>query len=174
MVAIDPSAPFAAAIRRTLPQRARAVIATTLAWLDEHPVPETAPEEGWGHCWSLSSETTRSRATSARSSLSGELDGIVDQAETLGRYLGQIQPLGADLGSARSDGVRFMSMASAKGLTVEAAIVAAVEDGLTPRGRRPQSPAEAAPVLRLVAPSVGRPRAQGGRMSVNAGRRRLS
>lgn len=62
-----------------------------------------------------------------------ELDAIVDQAETLGRFLGQIQPLGADLGSARSAGVRFMSMASAKGLTVEATIVAAVEDGLIPR-----------------------------------------
>lgn len=114
--------------------RARAMIAETLAWLDEHPVPETPPEEGWGH-WlvALFGDQTEQPLSEDLAEVVLELDGIVDEGETLGRFIGQIQPLGADLGSARSDGVRFMSMASAKGLTVEATIVAAVEDGLIPR-----------------------------------------
>lgn len=114
--------------------RARVMIARTLGWLDDHPVPEVPPEEGWGH-WlvDLCRDAGERPLGDDLAEVVIELDGIVDQAETLGRFLGQIQPLGADLGSARSDGVRFMSMASAKGLTVEATIVAAVEDGLIPR-----------------------------------------
>ena len=61
-----------------------------------------------------------------------ELDGLTEAGD-LGRFIGRIQPLGKDLASSASAGVRIMSMASAKGLTVEATIVAAGENEVIPR-----------------------------------------
>jgi superfamily I DNA/RNA helicase len=46
--------------------------------------------------------------------------------------MGQIQPLAEDRARAQTDGVRFMSMVGSKGLTVEAAIVVAAEEGVIP------------------------------------------
>src|SRR5437867_3228813 len=51
----------------------------------------------------------------------------------LDRYLSQIQPLSEDLARAQSEGVRFMTMVSSKGLTVKATIVAGVDNDLVPR-----------------------------------------
>jgi superfamily I DNA/RNA helicase len=51
---------------------------------------------------------------------------------SLGRYLGQIAPLGRDRAATESEGVRVMTMAGAKGLTVRATIIAALEEGLVP------------------------------------------
>ena len=42
-------------------------------------------------------------------------------------------PLGKDRAYAESQGVRIMTMNSAKGLTVRATIIVAVEDGIVPR-----------------------------------------
>jgi superfamily I DNA/RNA helicase len=56
-----------------------------------------------------------------------------DSADGLGRYLAQIQPLSQDLARAQSDGVRFMTMVSSKGLTVRATLVVGVENDLVPR-----------------------------------------
>jgi DNA helicase II / ATP-dependent DNA helicase PcrA len=57
----------------------------------------------------------------------------IDRTEiSLSQYLNEIQPLGKDIMSSLNNGVRIMSMASAKGLTVKAAILAAVEDGILP------------------------------------------
>ena len=54
-------------------------------------------------------------------------------ADSLDRYLSQIQPLSEDLAQAQSDGVRFMRMVGSKGLTVKATIVAGVDNDLVPR-----------------------------------------
>jgi hypothetical protein len=56
-----------------------------------------------------------------------------DCAESLDRYLSQIQPLSEDLARAQSEGVRFMTMVGSKGLTVKATIVAGVDTDLVPR-----------------------------------------
>lgn len=114
--------------------RAAMMIQATLAWLDAHPLSGEPPEEGWGH-WlvNLIRDETAYPFSDELADVVIELDEVVDLSEKLGRFLGQMQPLGADLGSARSDGVRFMSMAASKGLTVEATIVAAAEEGLIPR-----------------------------------------
>src|SRR5205807_5867413 len=51
----------------------------------------------------------------------------------LALYLSQIAPLGKDRAQAESKGVRIMTMRGAKGLTVQATIVMALEDGIVPR-----------------------------------------
>lgn len=114
--------------------KAAGMIRETLGWLDAHPLPGEPPEDGWGH-WlvDLMSQDVERAFSDELADVVHELDEIVDVSENLGRFLSQIQPLGADVGSASSDGVRFMSMAASKGLTVEATIVAAVEEGLIPR-----------------------------------------
>jgi len=62
-----------------------------------------------------------------------ELDGFTDRGEGLGRFLGQLQRIGKDLRSGRAAGsVRLMTMGASKGLTVRAAIVVGVEDGIIP------------------------------------------
>lgn len=61
------------------------------------------------------------------------LDALIEVDQPLERYLGQIRPLGRDRDANESTGVRIMSMASAKGLTVRATIVAALEEGIIPR-----------------------------------------
>ena len=55
------------------------------------------------------------------------LDDLAESGEPLGRYLGQIRPLGRDRDANESTGVRIMTMANAKGLTVKATIVAALD-----------------------------------------------
>ena len=62
-----------------------------------------------------------------------DLDEAVDRSEGLGRFLSQIQPVGKDLRTGRAaQAVRLMTMASSKGLTVRAAIVVGVEQGIIP------------------------------------------
>jgi superfamily I DNA/RNA helicase len=82
-----------------------------------------------------------------------ELDNLAEEDQALGRFMGQVQPLGEDLASARSGGVRIMGMSRAKGLTVQATIVAAVEDNVIPR---PQ--ADLAEERRLLYVAMTRPR----------------
>jgi superfamily I DNA/RNA helicase len=62
-----------------------------------------------------------------------DLDALIERDQELGRYLGQVAPLGKDLAQAESDGVRIMTMMGAKGLTVRATIIAALEEGIIPR-----------------------------------------
>ena len=61
------------------------------------------------------------------------LDGLVDPDQAFGRYLSQITPLGKDHAIAESQGVRIMTMNSAKGLTVRATIMVGLEEGIIPR-----------------------------------------
>ena len=61
------------------------------------------------------------------------LDGLTEPHQGLGRYLNQIAPLGKDRAQAESKGIRIMTMVGAKGLTVQATIVMALEDGVVPR-----------------------------------------
>ena len=62
-----------------------------------------------------------------------QIDSVVDRDEGLGRFLGQVHPVGSDLRSGRAAGaVRLMTMTASKGLTVHAAIIMGVEDGVIP------------------------------------------
>jgi DNA helicase-2/ATP-dependent DNA helicase PcrA len=114
--------------------RAQELIDSVASWLDEHPVPEEPPEDGWGR-WII--EATGGAIAPAPSedlaTLLRQLDELAEPDQGLGRYLGQIGPLGSDLSQAESSGVRIMTMAKAKGLTVRATIIAALEQGIIPR-----------------------------------------
>lgn len=114
-------------------KKAVAIMQTVMAWLDAHEPPLAEPEEGWGH-WltGLADGRVLPPFSAELSEVIRELDEIGD-AEDLGRFLSQIAPLGTDRARARQNGVRFMSMSGSKGLTVQATVVAACEEGLVPR-----------------------------------------
>jgi len=115
-------------------QIARELIRSVIVWLDAHVVPDEMPEEGWGH-WIVQTagDAVAPAPTGDLSELLYALDDLIELDQGLGRYLGQIGPLGKDRALAESLGVRIMTMGGAKGLTVKATIVAALEDGIVPR-----------------------------------------
>jgi DNA helicase-2/ATP-dependent DNA helicase PcrA len=118
--------------------KAETVIADVTGWVDAIELPDETPEGGWGQ-WII--EATGDEVVPVPSDelieLLGELDGLMESAQSLGRYLGQIAPLGKDLTSGKSEGVRVMTMASSKGLTVRATIVAGVESAIIPKPEAP-------------------------------------
>lgn len=118
--------------------KAETVIADVTGWLEEIDVPDETPEGGWGQ-WIIeaSGNAVVPMPSEELIELLGDLDELIETAEPLGRYLGQITPLGKDLAASKSEGVRIMSMASSKGLTVRATIVAAVENDIIPRPEAP-------------------------------------
>lgn len=123
---------FAGAPRASA-QRARRLIESVRAWLDAHPLPAER-EGGWGQ-WIIDNAggDVVPALTDDLAELLLALDTLVEPTQDLGRYLGQIGPLGKDRAAQESSGVRIMSMASAKGLTARATIVAALEEGVVPR-----------------------------------------
>jgi DNA helicase-2/ATP-dependent DNA helicase PcrA len=117
---------------------AETVIADVTGWLEAIEVPDETPEGGWGQ-WIIEAagDAIVPVPSDELIELLGNLDELVEMAQPLGRYLGQITPLSKDLAASKSEGVRIMSMASSKGLTVRATIVAAVENDIIPRPEAP-------------------------------------
>jgi DNA helicase II / ATP-dependent DNA helicase PcrA len=117
-------------------QRMLPVITEVSAWLDAHPLPVEEPDEGWG-TWmvNLTGDPIVPSFTSDLTEILIALDDLAESSESggFGRFLNQVQPLGSDLAAAREDGVRFMTMAASKGLTVQAVIIIAAEEGIIPR-----------------------------------------
>ncbi|MDA2922245.1 ATP-dependent helicase [Patescibacteria group bacterium AH-259-L07] len=62
-----------------------------------------------------------------------KIDDVIEHNIPLGRFLSQIPPLGRDIANSEKEGVRFMSIAGSKGLTVKGTIVLGVDDDLIPR-----------------------------------------
>lgn len=124
-----PDAPRAAA------NRARDLIDSLTEWLDSVEVDEGVE---WG-AWIVESAGGEiiDEPTDQLRDLLLALDENAEANQGLGRYLGQIWPLGEDQALAESTAVRVMTMAGAKGLTVQAAIVAALEDQIIPRAEPP-------------------------------------
>ncbi|MEA2142166.1 MAG: ATP-dependent helicase UvrD/PcrA, partial [Solirubrobacteraceae bacterium] len=118
----------------TSASRAKELVGRCIEWLDRQDVPEQLDDSRWG-AWII--EALRADPGAPMSDefadLLSSVDDMVEPGVGLGRYLGQIQPLARDRAQAQAGGVRFMSMASSKGLTVEAAIVVAAEEGVIPR-----------------------------------------
>jgi DNA helicase-2/ATP-dependent DNA helicase PcrA len=113
--------------------RAKALVQSLIAWLDAHPLP-SGEDTRWGQ-WMIDTaggDVVPSPNPELKEILL-KLDELVEHDQGLGRYLGQIGPVGKDLAQAESEGVRIMTMAAAKGLTVRAAILVALEDGVVPR-----------------------------------------
>ncbi len=121
-------------------RRAARLIASIGVWLDEHPVPELDDDDdddnefGWGQ-WMI--DTADGEVVPSPSDqlaeLLIELDSHAEPDQELSRFISQIAPLGKDLALAQREGVRIMSMNGAKGLTVRATIIVALEDGIVPR-----------------------------------------
>lgn len=115
--------------------KAKIMMDSILPWLTQHDLPDEQPEQGWGH-WIVdlcSDDDFMREATDDFKNLLLNLDELLEEQQSLGRYLGQIEPLGKDLAQAQSEGVRIMTMGGSKGLTVRATIIAGVENGLIPR-----------------------------------------
>jgi superfamily I DNA/RNA helicase len=93
-------------------------------------------EDGWG-TWLAAEAPSLGGCDQYLRDLLIDVDAVVDPTEGLGRFLGQLQPVGNDLRSGRAAGaVRLMTMASSKGLTVRAAIVCGVEESVVPLAGR--------------------------------------
>jgi DNA helicase-2/ATP-dependent DNA helicase PcrA len=113
--------------------RAAQLLRDTLAWLDAHPIPHEMPDEGWA-VWisNIFSEGAAVHISAEFKELLGGVDMRIEDTNDLGRYLGQVGPLAKDEALAKSEGVRIMTLAGSKGLTVEAAILCGLETGLMP------------------------------------------
>jgi DNA helicase-2/ATP-dependent DNA helicase PcrA len=107
-------------------------------WLDQTELPPAEEDVDWGEWIVLASGAgpVPTPSDDLRELLLA-LDENAEPGQELGRFLGQIWPLGEDRALAESPGVRIMTMAGAKGLTVRAAIVAALEDQIIPRQEPP-------------------------------------
>jgi DNA helicase-2/ATP-dependent DNA helicase PcrA len=103
-------------------------------WLDAHLETMGEQEGKWG-AWML--RLAQGRVVPSPTPEFGELlvalDDLAEAGHGLGRYLSQIAPLGKDRAQAESQGIRIMTMGAAKGLTVQATIIMALEDGIVPR-----------------------------------------
>lgn len=116
-------------------RRAKDLIGDVLSWVDaRRPLPDHEENDGWGQ-WILSTagDDVVPGPSESLTELLLALDELVEPEIELGRYLGQIGPVGKDLAQTESQGVRIMSMAASKGLTVQAAILAGLEEGILPR-----------------------------------------
>jgi DNA helicase-2/ATP-dependent DNA helicase PcrA len=89
-------------------------------------------DAGWGN-WLVENADLFGGCEDRFGELLTQLDELIDPGEGLGRFLAQVQPVGGDLRSGRGAGaVRLMTMAGSKGLTVRAAIVVGIEEGVIP------------------------------------------
>jgi len=114
-------------------QRVRDVVQPTLELIEQVDIHAAdLGAGGWG-AWLSKQAPTFGGCEDRFSTLLTDIDSVVDREDGLGRFLSQVQPVGKDLRSGRAAGaVRLMSMASSKGLTVRAAIVVGVEQGVVP------------------------------------------
>lgn len=111
---------------------ARRVVDRILNWLRAHEAPPDKDRE-WGAWIPQLADDFLPRPSDQLAALLLELDRVVEQPITLDRFLGQVAPLGKDILLSKSAGVRLMTMAGSKGLTVRCAIVMAAEEGIIPR-----------------------------------------
>lgn len=118
-------------------QRVGDVVRPALALVNEVDIANAdLGDAGWG-AWLAERAGNFGGCEDRFAQLLREIDAVVDRSEGLGRFLGQVQPVGNDLRSGRSAGaVRLMTMAASKGLTVRAAIVVGVEEGVVPLAER--------------------------------------
>ena len=117
---------------------ARDLVDSMTAWMDEITVPDAEEENAWGAWIALTTGgVVVPDPTEELKELLLALDDATEADQGLGRYLGQIWPLGEDRALAESDSVRIMTMGGAKGLTVRATIIGALEDQIIPRQEPP-------------------------------------
>jgi len=115
-------------------RKARNVIQSVLEWLALNEAPREMPEGGWGGWFiQIAGGDIVPAPSDEFKTLLHSIDELIERDQGLGRYLGQITTLGKDITLAESEGVRIMTMMGAKGLTVRATIIPALEEGIIPR-----------------------------------------
>jgi DNA helicase-2/ATP-dependent DNA helicase PcrA len=115
-------------------KRARDLVEEVQAWLAGHLLPDGPPEGGWCQ-WitQVAGQHPAPAPSDELRALFAAIDALTEPGQTLGRYVGQLGAIAKDEAQARSAGVRIMTMQAAKGLTVRATIIAALEEGVIPR-----------------------------------------
>ena len=122
-------------------RRADETIVATLAEIDSLDVDGAAIDDrGWGG-WLLD-RLDQGQLSDDANRLFEMVGAAVTPAEGLGGFLAQLEPLGKDLAASAVEGVRMMTMAQSKGLTVNTAIVLGVEEGIIPMDRPEVDPDE--------------------------------
>ncbi len=104
-------------------------------WLEGRRLPPLPPSGGWPD-W-LHENAEEFNCDEELRDLLQEVAERLDSPE-LGLLLSQLQPLGKDIAQTKSEGVRIMTMAASKGLTVRATVIPAVEDLIIPNPRSNQ------------------------------------
>ena len=113
---------------------AQVAVSEILNWLSSIEIPNQVPQEGWGQ-WILDqveSDPTLTPSDGFRSLLL-DVDSFMEGNQQFVRYLSQVEPFAKDIAHGQGDGVRFMTMGGSKGLTVKAAIIVGLEEGVIPR-----------------------------------------
>lgn len=117
-----------------LPARiAATLVENTMEWMRDHDHLRGNVESAWGEIILNDVAEEMPQPTEEFINLLRAIDDVVESEQELGPYLNQIEPLGRDIALAESTGVRIITMGGAKGLTVEAVIVAALENDIIPR-----------------------------------------
>jgi|SRR5579872_1499945 len=111
--------------------RAMAMIDHVNGWIAGVTPPET-PEDGWAAWINQTLATSDAVVPESLLELMEAVDKKLEQELGLSSYLNQVGPVARDLALAKANGVRIMNMASSKGLTVEAAILVGLENGVVP------------------------------------------
>lgn len=117
-------------------RRIAEAVGSTLAALDRIEVPDEAQWGSW-----IRSQVEAGRVPAIPEDVIALLEQVdaLSEATSLDRYVGQLRPMLKDLATTlKSDAVRVMTMASSKGLTSRACIIAGCEDNIIPHplGRR--------------------------------------
>lgn len=110
------------------------LVREVLGWLNTFVLPEEVPEEGWGQ-WIISAAGNEPllELTADMKEILLAVDALIEPGQAFGRYLNLVNPLARDWAQTESEGVRIMTMAASKDLTVEAAILVGLEEGVMPR-----------------------------------------
>jgi DNA helicase-2/ATP-dependent DNA helicase PcrA len=117
------------ALSTGLKRKAQTVMKTTLSTIDKIQPPDSTPEGGWGK---FIADIFGAEINDGLRDLLGEIDERVEKDIALDRFLGQVSPIAKDISLTKGSSVRIMSLASSKGLTVTATIIAGLEQGLIP------------------------------------------
>jgi DNA helicase-2/ATP-dependent DNA helicase PcrA len=114
--------------------RALDLVTEVITRLDGCQLPDEGDDVAWAQ-WiaERASDGNLPPVTDELRFLMEGVEGLIDDAPQLGRFVSQLAPLGADLERAESDCVRFMTLTGSKGLTVRATIIVGVEHDLIPR-----------------------------------------
>jgi DNA helicase-2/ATP-dependent DNA helicase PcrA len=115
-------------------QTATVLIGEVTEWLENTDLESVELEEnGWSE-W-LIQQVGETHFTVEEKTLLRAVGAQIGDTESLARFISDIEPMAKEIISNSAEGVRVMSMAQSKGLTVNTAIVMGVEDGNIPAPR---------------------------------------